>query len=178
MRLLTSLATSHCFLRTPLSFCFLFAEGCSPPDWTGYKGPVCGPCSALVKVRDNGGTCKAFCAKQGLACINAWDDTTSNQCSKDAQKLGCSHTFSSTKDAICECNSESTASTPCAVGDFVWVGEGSVQSATITSVLENTITVDWYHANVTRQTVDACSITRNGQACGNSCTTVHVPVCK
>ena len=39
-------------------------------------------------------------------------------------------------------------------------------------------TDDVIGANVTRQTVDACKVTRNGQACGNSCTTVHVPVCK
>ena len=38
---------------------------CNPSDWQGYDGETCGECSALVKVRDHGGTCAAFCALQG-----------------------------------------------------------------------------------------------------------------
>ena len=100
-----------------------FAEGCSPSTWTGYDGEVCGSCSALVKVTDNGGTCMAFCQNQGLTCSNAWDDTTNNQCSNNAPKLGCSHTFSGTSDGICECTSTSTlqhASCACTVTWCQW----------------------------------------------------------
>ena len=80
--------------------------GCTPASWTGYDhgaGQVCGDCAALVNVRDNGGTCSEFCSRQGLSCSDAWDDTTEEQCSLDAPRLGCSHQFSYTSDAICQC---------------------------------------------------------------------------
>ena len=53
--------------------CIIADGGCSPSTWSGYDGKVCGSCSALVNV-GNGGTCTAFCERQGLACTDAWDD--------------------------------------------------------------------------------------------------------
>lgn len=78
---------------------------CNPTSWIGYDSKVCGTCSALVNVRDNGGTCDAFCQKQGLGCTQAWDDTDDEQCSNGSDKLGCGHEFSpgGTSDGICEC---------------------------------------------------------------------------
>ena len=64
----------------------------------------------------------------------------------------------------------------CAVDDIVWVGEGRMQPAAITSILGSTITVDWLDGSLTNQNVDACSVTKNGRHCGNSCTTAHVPL--
>ena len=83
------------------------SSSCSPSSWIGYDGVVCGDCSAIVKVRDNGGTCEQYCAEQGLSCVTAWDDTTNNACSLSATRLGCSHSFSlgGTSDGICECSS-------------------------------------------------------------------------
>ena len=73
---------------------------CDPSSWSGYDGRVCGPCSALVYY---GGNCSAFCALQGLSCVQSWDDTTGDECSLDAPKMSCDHNFGGTSDAICEC---------------------------------------------------------------------------
>ena len=79
-------------------------EICNPASWMGYDGQVCGDCSALVKVRDNGGTCKEYCSRQDLSCSDSWDDTTGEQCSMNAPRRGCSYQWTSTSDAICECD--------------------------------------------------------------------------
>merc|ERR1719242_804156 len=51
---------------------------CDPPPyaWNGYDGKTCGGCSALVNGFDKVGdaSCQAFCSKQGLRCVDAWDD--------------------------------------------------------------------------------------------------------
>ena len=45
---------------------------CTPSTWIGHKRTQCGHCAAVVNVRDNGGTCSAFCKLQGLSCIDGW----------------------------------------------------------------------------------------------------------
>ena len=77
--------------------------GCTPSAWVGFDGQSCGGCAALVEVRDNGGSCAVFCARQGLGCLDGWDDTTDESCSVGAARVGCSHQFTSTSDGICEC---------------------------------------------------------------------------
>jgi len=79
---------------------------CNPSSWIGFHGRACGECAALVKIRRNGGTCSAYCANQGLTCVDGWDDETNNKCSLDATRMGCDHSFGSTSDAICECGVE------------------------------------------------------------------------
>ena len=64
---------------------------------------TCGECSALVNVRDNGGTCEGFCSLQGLACIEGRDDENEEECSPEAAVRSCSYNFPGTSDAICEC---------------------------------------------------------------------------
>ena len=83
------------------------SAACFPPTlWTGFDKKVCGACAALVNVRDNGGDCSTFCARQGLGCVQAWDDIDNEECSFDAPKLSCFHSFAGgTSDAICECGS-------------------------------------------------------------------------
>ena len=90
-------------------------ETCDPATWTGYDGSVCGDCSAVVNVRDNGGTCEEYCSKQGLSCVDAWDDTTDEQCSLTATRKGCSFSWSITTDAICECSAGTFAFCTCAL---------------------------------------------------------------
>ena len=75
----------------------------TPDKWVGYAGKTCGECAALVKVRDNGGTCTGFCALQGLACIEGWDNETGGDCSHDATRQHCDHHYGTTSDAICKC---------------------------------------------------------------------------
>merc|ERR1711939_753748 len=76
--------------------------------------------SAVVNVRDNGGTCEEYCSKQGLSCLDSWDDATNEQCSLDATKVGCSYSWTGTSDAICEC-------TPKTCDPASWTGyDGSV----------------------------------------------------
>ena len=50
--------------------------GCDPTQWLGYDGLTCGSCAALVNVKNHGYNCASYCADQGLACIEGWDDTT------------------------------------------------------------------------------------------------------
>jgi len=76
---------------------------CQVEQWKGYDGKRCGDCAALVNVRDNGGTCKEFCAIQSLTCADAWDDVQGEQCSPSAPRLGCDHKFTGTTDGICDC---------------------------------------------------------------------------
>eukprot|EP01045_Picozoa_sp_COSAG04_P013769 COSAG04_NODE_994_length_8876_cov_9.074763_2_plen_2355_part_01 len=78
---------------------------CNPSEWDGYDGLTCGGCAAIVKVTSNGGTCSEYCRRQGLACLDAWDDATNEQCSYDAARFGCGRTFSGTgtTDGICQC---------------------------------------------------------------------------
>ena len=83
-------------------FNILKAKNCSPQDWNGYDGKVCGSCSALVKIRKYG-SCAAFCTAQGLSCKDSWDDEENEQCSPSAEKRGCGHKWRRTSDAICEC---------------------------------------------------------------------------
>jgi len=90
------------------------AGNCAPSAWTGYDGQTCGGCSALVNIRDNGGTCEAFCAIQGLPCVDGWDDERSEQCSLGAARLGCDASFGDSSDAICQC---STAANVCSCDD-------------------------------------------------------------
>ena len=59
----------------------------------------------------------------------------------------------------------------CAVGDVVWVGKDRAQPATISLIVGSTITVNWISGNATHGDIDACSVTKNGGACGNNCTT-------
>ena len=75
----------------------------TPYKWVGYAGKTCGECAALVKVRDNGGTCTGFCALQGLVCTEGWDDETGGECSHDATRQHCDHHYGTTSDAICKC---------------------------------------------------------------------------
>ena len=81
---------------------------CDPKSWIGFDGALCGECAALVKVRDNGGTCSDFRALQGLSCSSALDDSR-NQCNLDAPCEGCDHNFGSTTGDICKCNTNSVA---------------------------------------------------------------------
>ena len=76
---------------------------CAPEGWVGYDRVTCGECSALVNVRDNGGTCEGFCSLQGLACIEGRDDENEEECSPEAAVRSCSYNFPGTSDAICEC---------------------------------------------------------------------------
>ena len=77
---------------------------CAPEAWVGYDGETCGECAALVKVRDNGGTCAGFCSLQGLDCVEGWDDETDNECSLGAAVKACDHSFGvGTSDAVCKC---------------------------------------------------------------------------
>ena len=78
------------------------AQNCNPASWMGYDGQICGGCSALVNVQDNGGTCEEYCSRQGLSCSDSWDDTTGEQCSMNAPRRGCSYQWTNV-DAICEC---------------------------------------------------------------------------
>ena len=75
----------------------------APDQWIGYDGKTCGDCAALVHVRANGGSCRAFCDLQGLACVKAWDDEINEDCSPDATVQDCDSTFGGSSDAICEC---------------------------------------------------------------------------
>ena len=75
----------------------------TPDKWVGYAGRTCGGCAALVKVRDNGGTCAGFCSLQGLFCVHGWDDETGGYCSFDASVQSCDHHYGGTSDAICKC---------------------------------------------------------------------------
>ena len=96
---------SHLPPLLPQSYIFfniLKAESCSPQDWNGYDGKVCGSCSALVKIRKYG-SCEAFCTAQGLSCKDSWDDEENEECSPSAEKRGCGHIWRRTSDAICEC---------------------------------------------------------------------------
>lgn len=88
------------------------AAACSPTSWTGFDGKVCRSCAALVKVRDHGGDCSTFCARQGLGCVQAWDDTDNEQCSVNAPRLSCFHVFGGTSDAICECDPNTSPPLP------------------------------------------------------------------
>ena len=81
----------------------------APSTWVGYDGKTCGECAALVKVRDNGGTCEGFCSRQGLSCVEGWDDETNEQCSAGATVRPCDHSYGSTSDAICKCGDASAA---------------------------------------------------------------------
>ena len=92
---------------------------CAPSEWTGFRGEECGACGALVLVRDNGGTCAAFCTRQGLGCVDAWDDTTNGQCSNDAPSLGCGHQWAGTSDGICQCASSGNGPSLNATGGVV-----------------------------------------------------------
>ena len=83
------------------------ACGCDPTKWKGYDkqaDKVCGPCAALVNVNDFGFHCQGFCAAQGLACIEGWDDTTNEECSHGATVRSCLYSYHQhTSDAICSC---------------------------------------------------------------------------
>ena len=61
---------------------------CDPASWTGYDNQVCGNCSALVNVLDNGGVCGSFCELQGLGCSQAWDDETGEESRHGAMDPG------------------------------------------------------------------------------------------
>ena len=99
---------------------------CDPTNWTGYRGPICGHCKALVFVRDNGGTCEGFCAKQGRECMGAWDDLNNNGCSSDAPALGCDHRFpDNTTDGICQCKATGRLSYANAAGRCIDGGTGA-----------------------------------------------------
>ena len=87
-------------------------EGCDPSQWVDVDhGTVCGPCSALA---DNMGfydTCDAYCAAQGLQCVDAWEeleDTCTILFHVDDQPCSFSFAGIGTSDAICECEPDST----------------------------------------------------------------------
>jgi hypothetical protein len=82
-------------------------------DWVdaeGLGGIECPKfkCAAVVALFADK-TCDAFCTKQGLACVAAWDDVVDESC--DIQKIsqiqGCDFDFGtalvSTSDAVCMC---------------------------------------------------------------------------
>jgi len=81
---------------------------CAVATWDGLE-KVCGDCSALVNVRKNGKNCETYCQRQGLACVDAWDDEIDETCSLNAAHVGCLHDWTSTSDAICECAPEGSA---------------------------------------------------------------------
>ena len=105
------------------------ATVCDPAQWQGYDHQTCGTCSALVNVRDNGGTCADYCAIQGLPCLQAWDDVAGETCSPDSPHLGCDHIFTGTSDGICECAGATEPATvpdghicPAVVNSTNWLG--------------------------------------------------------
>ena len=101
----TPLGCEHDFSYTKDAICECNTKPltCDPSSWTGFDGRVCGECAALVRIDMYDGTCSAYCAGQGLTCIDGWDDKTNGRCSLDAERMGCEHDFGRTSDAICEC---------------------------------------------------------------------------
>ena len=86
---------------------------CNPSKWRGYDGKTCGACAALVNVKQFGSTCEGYCAAQGLACIDGWDDIRDETCSlhasiKDERPCGFSYA-KKTSDAICSCGCPDTS---------------------------------------------------------------------
>ena len=66
---------------------------------------VCGPCLVLANYMDTYyGTCRAYCADQGLDCVMAWEEID-NDCGVDHVE-DCDYSFDHTSDALCECGSE------------------------------------------------------------------------
>ena len=72
---------------------FTYYGTCDPEDWVGYDGVRCDGCAALVNVEDNGGTCEAFCSRQGLACVEGWEDDDDEECSFGSTVRSCSYDF-------------------------------------------------------------------------------------
>ena len=111
------LLTSHAAEGRYHSYHSRFEESCKTEDWIGYDGVTCGECTALVNVQDHGKTCEGFCALQGLACVEAWDDDQADSCSVGSAVQSCDHDFgSSNSDAICKC-APSTVAPICASYD-------------------------------------------------------------
>ena len=98
---------------------------CAPEAWVGYDGETCGECAALVKVRDNGGTCTGFCSLQGLNCVEGWNDETGGYCSFDATVQPCDHHYASTSDAICKCTQDAVTPVLTIAGAGAEGGDGS-----------------------------------------------------
>ena len=106
------------------------SAACAPGNWPGYDGVTCGDCAALVNVRENGGTCEAFCARQGLGCVASWDDWADEQCSLFVPRQGCNTVYNDTSDAICECTTQALpgtetrppTSTPRPVSEYTLMG--------------------------------------------------------
>ena len=97
----------------------------TPDKWVGYAGKTCGGCAALVKVRDNGGTCTGFCSLQGLNCVEGWNDETGGYCSFDATVQPCDHHYASTSDAICKCTQDAVTPVLTIAGAGAEGGDGS-----------------------------------------------------
>lgn len=90
------------------------APTCDTTKWIGVT-QSCGSCAAVVdvaKVASNG-TCMAYCHSQGVACFDAWANTTMGaganatstqaKCSLNAPKLGCEHAFVGSSGGVCQC---------------------------------------------------------------------------
>ena len=90
---------SHGFLLPPTP-----SPGCDPNSWPDVdNGVLCGNCSALVNIGSYD-TCNAYCAAQGMGCVNGWEEN-SDTCGIQFV-AGCGYSFNShgTSDAICECS--------------------------------------------------------------------------
>ena len=79
---------------------------CNAAAWPHvYNGIVCGDCYALIAI-DRYGSCRKYCKSQGLACLNAFEESGDSCTIKS--KEDCDTDFYWTSDALCECTEETT----------------------------------------------------------------------
>ena len=104
VRLSVCLAYITCIIVDYHFLTYPSPPGCDPNSWPNVdNGVVCGSCSALVNIGSYD-TCNAYCAAQGMGCVNGWEEN-SDTCSIQFV-AGCGYSFNSygTSDAICECS--------------------------------------------------------------------------
>merc|ERR1711874_847701 len=88
-----------------------FNEGaaCDASNWPDLDhGLVCGPCKALVdNMKKKYITCNNYCKTIGRICSGAWEERGDSCEVKSTQT--CSHNFTYTSDAICQCGQKLSA---------------------------------------------------------------------
>merc|ERR1719453_1879590 len=78
---------------------------CDESTWSDVKdGIVCADCYVLAENMYSHATCAAYCAAQGLSCVDAYEES-SNSCVENFN-AGCNFDFASygTSDALCRCS--------------------------------------------------------------------------
>merc|ERR1719453_2891436 len=86
---------------------------CDESTWSDVKdGIVCADCYVLAENMYSHATCAAYCAAQGLSCVDAYEES-SNSC-VESFNVGCDFDFASygTSDALCQCATVPVQPTP------------------------------------------------------------------